>query len=93
MPMIMPIIVPSSSRVGHITEAGLAALLSFGSITGLKVLVVLLLISVPAGAIYGWLQDREVSSAFMYSTIFLMVAAFSWAFVVASVQGLRWAFA
>lgn len=92
--MIMPIIIPhiAASGVGQVTAEGLAASFAFGSILALKALVCLMIVSIPIGAVFGWLQDGPFLS-FAVALMAPMVVAMTWGFLVAVAQGLLWVIA
>lgn len=90
--MIVPIIVPhiASSGAGAApTEASMAAVLAFGSVIGLKVLVCILIALIPVGAVGGWREEKGFG-ALMLSFMLPVTAFVVWFAVVAVIHALLW---
>ncbi|RYE43953.1 MAG: hypothetical protein EOP24_26255 [Hyphomicrobiales bacterium] len=70
----------------------MAELLAFGSVIGLKALVVVLIFSIPAAALMIWRSERDLLMAAVAGFTSPIAIAAIWAVLVLSIRGLQWVF-
>jgi hypothetical protein len=82
----------SLSRGGHISGDQLIEFVGFGSIAAAKLLVALMILSIPSFGYYMWREEADLILVVMAAALAPMFVAGAWSVLAAAGHGLIWIF-